>query len=91
MLVMKMMILMILKGEENDDDVEDGNLLTSQQAAEDMDYLTGLNPCRRYNQTTTSGQMIFYIFILLYFKFYIFISILLHFIISPDGTIKRNI
>ena len=65
MLAMKMMILMILmilKGEESDDDVEDGNLLTSQQAAEDMDYLTGLNQCRRYNQTTTSGQMISYIF-----------------------------
>ena len=75
MLVMKMMILMILKGEENDDDVEDGNVLTSQQAAEDMDYLTGLNQCRRYNQTTTSGQMIFHINIFLYlcFVFYIFI------------------
>ena len=76
MLAMKMMILMILmilKGGENDDDVEDGNLLTSQQAAEDMDYLTGLNQCRRYNQTTTSGQMIFQINIFLYlcFVFYI--------------------
>ena len=94
MLVMKMMILMILKGEENDDDVEDGNLLTSQQAAEDMDYLTGLNPCRRYNQTTTSGQMIFHNFFFLYlcFVFYIlyFIFILLYFIISADGTIKRK-
>ena len=41
-----------------------------------MDYLTGLNQCRRYNQTTTSGQMIFYIFIFLYscFIFYILYS-----------------
>ena len=38
-----------------------------------MDYLTGLNPCRRYNQTTTSGQMIFYIFIFLYLCFIFYI------------------
>ena len=38
-----------------------------------MDYLTGLNQCRRYNQTTTSGQMIFYIFIFLYLCFIFYI------------------
>ena len=60
--------------EYNEENGEDGNLLTSQQAAaEDMDYLTGLNPCRRYNQTTTSGQMIFYIFIFLYLCFIFYI------------------
>ena len=53
--------------EYNEENCDDGNLLTSQQAAaEDMDYLTGLNPCRRYNQTTTSGQMIFHNFFFSY-------------------------
>ena len=55
--------------EDNNENGDDGNHLTSQWAAEDMDYLTGLNQCRRYNQTTTSGQSIFHINIFLYLCF----------------------